>query len=151
MSLKQSWISLSNSLEKSWIALNFTCPDVYGPCINYIYTVYLTVTYKLVVDKVQYTSLDPVGSPVTWGALSVLSNPSSVLDWWLFSHHVTLLLVITWQQFHEDRGKVIPWSLATFLITLALPERMSLRTGNCQETSYNCQRTRWTKATTSRP
>ena len=33
MSLKQSWIYFSNSLEKSWIALNFKCPDVYGACI----------------------------------------------------------------------------------------------------------------------
>ena len=26
----------SNSLEKSSIALNFNCPDVYGPCIFYL-------------------------------------------------------------------------------------------------------------------
>ena len=31
--LKQSGISFSNSLEKSWIALNIKCPDVYGSCV----------------------------------------------------------------------------------------------------------------------
>ena len=31
MSLKQSWISFWNSLEKSWIAVSFKCPGVYGP------------------------------------------------------------------------------------------------------------------------
>ena len=30
MLLKQSGIYFSNSLEKSWIAMNFKCPDVYG-------------------------------------------------------------------------------------------------------------------------
>ena len=35
MSLKQFWLNFSNSLEKSWLALNFKCPDVYGPCLHF--------------------------------------------------------------------------------------------------------------------
>ena len=91
----------------------------------------------IIVHKVWYTFPNPFNSPTAWmllpdsvkfllvpvrfsyGAFSVISMPSSGLNCCLLSRHVTLLLVVTWKQFHEDCEKVVPRILVDHWLSLS--------------------------------
>ena len=62
--------------------------------------------WMLLPDSVKFI-LMVVPVRFSYGAFSVLSMPLSGLDCWLLSCHVTLLLIVTWQQFHEDCEKIV--------------------------------------------
>ena len=79
MLLKQCWISFSNSLEKSWIALNIKCPGVYGP----------VPSFMEMIGQGYFWPLTCVDDP--WWSLSMYNTRywllrGSVLSWVALNH-----------------------------------------------------------------